>query len=351
MFAGAAFVRFEAGDSVAVARTPDGQTAPPAHTAGCEFVEIFATPGWRIPSVCYSRQYQSHPVKQLTGRERKGPEALWLSVVVVSVPFLTLPTFLALAFKRLATLSPAMAHVQIHRDDIELDEPTLVEGLPGVGLVGKIAADHLVDAYDMVHYGTAHCEGLPEIAVYSEGDPTVRGPVRLYADAERDLLVLRSDAPVSAQAADAFTGCLVEWFRSHDVMPIFLSGMPAEKDGVPSVYGIATGDGGTLIETADIDTPNESGAVTGPTGALVHECQRVGLTGVGLVVEADPQFPDPEAARAVLNTAIGPLGSLDIDTEALVEQAEEIGQAKERLAKQMQESDEESTSARPLGFQ
>src|SRR6056297_1448616 len=104
-----------------------------------------------------------------------------------------------------------MAHVEIHRDDIELDAPTLVEGLPGVGLVGKLAADHLVDAYDMDHYGTARCDGLPEIAVYSEGDPNVRGPVRIYADAERDLLVLKSDAPVSPEAAEAFSSCIVEW--------------------------------------------------------------------------------------------------------------------------------------------
>jgi uncharacterized protein len=244
-----------------------------------------------------------------------------------------------------------MAHVEIHREDIELDEPTLVEGLPGVGLVGKIAADHLVDVYDMVHYGTAHCEGLPEIAVYNEGDPTVRGPVRLYADAERDLLVLRSDAPVSPEAAESFATCLVGWFDDHGVTPVFLSGMPAEKDGVPAVYGIATGEGAALLDEADIPAPTESGAITGPTGALVHQSQRVGLTGVGLVVEADPKFPDPEAARALLNTAIGPLGSFEVDTEALVEQAEEIGQAKERLAQQMQEASDESTSARPLGFQ
>ncbi|WP_254273856.1 proteasome assembly chaperone family protein [Haloarcula marina] len=243
-----------------------------------------------------------------------------------------------------------MAHIQIHRDDIELDDPTLVEGLPGIGLVGKIAADHLVDVFDMVHYGTAHCEGLPEIAVYEAGDPTVRGPVRLYADAERDLLVLQSDAPVSPSSAEEFASCIVGWFDSHGVTPIFLSGMPAEKEGVPSVYGIATGDGAALLEDADVDAPTESGAVTGPTGALVHEAQRVGLTGVGLIVQADPRFPDPEAARALLNTAVGPLGSFEVDTDALVEQADEIGQAKERLAQQMQEGDDESTSARPLGM-
>jgi len=71
-----------------------------------------------------------------------------------------------------------MAHVEIHRDDIELDAPTLVEGLPGVGLVGKLAADHLVDAFEMVHYGTARCDGLPEIAVYTEGPSTPRATRR-----------------------------------------------------------------------------------------------------------------------------------------------------------------------------
>jgi len=244
-----------------------------------------------------------------------------------------------------------MAHVEVHRDDIELDAPTLVEGLPGVGLVGKLAADHLVDAFDMVHYGTARCEGLPEIAVYSDGEPDVRGPVRIYADAERDLLVLQSDAPVSPEAAQSFAGCLVEWFDANDVTPLFLSGMPSERDGAPSLYGIATGEGAGLLAEADVPTPTESGAITGPTGALVHEAQRVGLTGVGLVVEADPQFPDPEAAGALLEAGIEPLAGVEVDTETLGEQAEEIRQAKAQLAQQMQQGGAESTSARPLGFQ
>ena len=244
-----------------------------------------------------------------------------------------------------------MAHVEIHRKDIDLDAPTLVEGLPGVGLVGKLAADHLVDAFDMVHYGTARCEGLPEIAVYSEGEPDVRGPVRLYADTERDLLVLQSDAPVSPEAAESFAGCIVEWFEANDVTPLFLSGMPSERNEAPSLYGIATGDGAALLVEADVPSPTESGAITGPTGALVHEAQRVGLTSVGLVVEADPQFPDPEAAGALLEMGIGPLADIEVDTAELAEQAEEIRQTKAQLAQQMQQGGEASTSARPLGFQ
>jgi uncharacterized protein len=244
-----------------------------------------------------------------------------------------------------------MAHVEVHREDITLDEPTLVEGLPGVGLVGKIAADHLVEVYDMDHYASAHCDGLPEIGVYAEGDPQIRSPVRFYAHEATDLLVLQSDAPISPSGAMQFSSCVVGWFESVNATPVFLSGMATElEEGEePSVYGVSTGDGAALLESAGIDVPTEAGAITGPTGALIHEANTVGMTSVGLVVEADRQFPDPMAARRLLSEGIGPLIDVDIETDVLVEQAEQIRHAKARLAEQLQDS-EESTSARPLGM-
>ena len=93
-----------------------------------------------------------------------------------------------------------MAHVQVHADDIALDSPVLVEGLPGAGLVGKIAADHLIEEFGMHYYGAIHCDGLPEVAVYRGESSDVLPPVRLYADQERDLLVLQSDVPVTQSA-------------------------------------------------------------------------------------------------------------------------------------------------------
>jgi uncharacterized protein len=243
-----------------------------------------------------------------------------------------------------------MAHIEVHRDDLTLASPMLVEGLPGVGLVGKIAADHLVDTLEMTEYASVHCDGLPEIAVYQEGDQQLRPPVRLYADEQRDLLVLQSDAPVSPNAADDFATCLTGWLADNDVTPIYLSGMAAEREETPSMYGVGTGSGETLLSEADIGPPTTDGAITGPTGALLHVAQRQGLDSVGLVVEADKQFPDPAAARVVLREGVNPLAGTDVDTQTLVEHAEEISEAKADLAAQMQQADDESTSARPLGM-
>jgi uncharacterized protein len=243
-----------------------------------------------------------------------------------------------------------MAHVQVHREDIELESPTLVEGLPGVGLVGKLAADHLVDRYGMTHYASCHCEGLPEVAIYDEGESGVKPPVRLYADADRDLLVLQSDVPVSPSSATEFAGCLTGWLADHDVTPIYLSGIPAEKDGVPDLFGVETGDVNETLGELGIDRPSQRGMVRGPTGALLARASQTGLGAFGLVVEANPQFPDPEAARVVLVHGIEPIADIEVDTDELVEQAEEISQAREELAQQMNEADDASSEAQPLGM-
>jgi len=245
-----------------------------------------------------------------------------------------------------------MAHVQVHADDVTLDSPVLVEGLPGAGLVGKIAADHLVEEFGMSYYGAIHCDGLPEVAVYRGESSDVLPPVRLYADQERDLLVLQSDVPVSPSGAPEFADCVTGWFTDNDVLPLYLSGLGEEKNGVPELYGIATGDAAGRLDDAGVVPPREGGLVTGPTGALLSQAGETGLDSVGLVVQTNPKFPDPEAARVILKGGVGPIAGLDVDTDALVEQADEIQEARERLAKQLQNADDESTQAQPIrGFQ
>ncbi|AUV81891.1 3-isopropylmalate dehydratase [Salinigranum rubrum] len=243
-----------------------------------------------------------------------------------------------------------MAHVDVLAS-VELDAPAMVEGLPGVGLVGKIAADHLVEELGMVHYANVHCETLPKVAVYQQGDATLHPPVRLYADPGTNLLVLQSDVPISPAAAQEFADCIGDWFDDDRVFPIYLSGIGREKsETVPAMYGVGVGDGIERLDAVGIETPSETGLVSGPTGALLNDAVEHGRDAVGLVVESDPRFPDPAAAQVLIRDGIEPLADVDVETDSLVERAEEIRAAKERLAKRMQDAGEESSQARPLGM-
>ena len=246
-----------------------------------------------------------------------------------------------------------MASVQIHNDDIQLESPVFVEGLPGAGLVGKIAADHLIETFDMDYYAAFHCEGLPQAAVYEAEKSVVRPPVRLYADSDRDIVVLQSDVPVSPTQASEFAGCVTGWIQSSDALPLYLSGLADEKEGVPELYGVATGDAEPVLDDAGIVPPRGGGMVTGPTGALLHRAAEEAIDAVGLIVQTNPQFPDPEAARVILEHGIEPIAGIDVETDELVDRADEIQQAREQLAKRVQEAgNEESTAAHPIrGFQ
>ncbi len=241
-----------------------------------------------------------------------------------------------------------MARISVVDDTIEIDRPTLVEGFPGVGLVGKIAADHLVEAHEMRHYANVHCEDLPPVAVYRESEPGLTTPVRLYAAPDSGLAVLQSDVPVNPSAVDDLADCLVGWFDEVDAVPVYLSGIGREKDETPpALYGVATGDGGERLADASVEDPPESGLVSGPTGALLADALERGRDAVGLVVESDPNFPDPEAARTLILDGIDPIAGTETPADGLVDQATEIREAKRQFAERMQQS-EESTQAEPL---
>lgn len=243
-----------------------------------------------------------------------------------------------------------MAQITVHETELSLSNPTLVEGLPGVGLVGKITADHLIETFEMTHYATCHCKGLPEVAIYHENDPEITGAVRLYADPEHDLLVLQSDVPVSPNAAEEFAGCLTGWIREQDALAIYLSGRSTDPDDDRATYGVATGDAGDILAAHDIAPPDERGAISGPTGALLYEANRQDIDALGVVVEAASRFPDPAAATTLIETAIEPITGLTIETDSLLEQAEEIRATRQQLARQMQQAREESSKADPVGM-
>ncbi|MDZ7688475.1 MAG: PAC2 family protein [Halobacteriales archaeon] len=231
--------------------------------------------------------------------------------------------------------------------EVDLDSPFLVEGLPGVGLVGQIIVDHLDDELGMSYHASVDCDSLPQVAIFDEGVHGVQPPVRLHADEKNNLVVLRSDVPVSPRA-EGFADCLMGWMVENDVTPIFVSGLPQQPEDVPSLFGVSTGDGEGLLE--GIEPPENGGVVSGPTGALLKEADDREMDSVCLIVESDPQFPDPAAARVVIRDGIEPITGVKVETSELVEKSEEIMEKKEQLAKKLQADEEESTTATTTGM-
>jgi len=241
-----------------------------------------------------------------------------------------------------------MAYIQVVDDGVRLNDPLLIEGLPGSGLVGKIVADHMIEAMGLTHYANVHCEGIQQVAVYDEGTPELASPVRLYVDDVGETLVLHSDIPIAPDAAEEFARCFSPWLEDN-ALPIFLAGLPRKnRSEPPELFGIGCGAGLDTVEYAGLARPPERGIVSGPSGALLGHAVEYGLDAVGLVVETDPRFPDPTGAKVLLEGGIEPIIGQDVSVELLEEEAEKIQEAKQRLAKEMQEGGEKSTEAVPV---
>lgn len=238
-----------------------------------------------------------------------------------------------------------MSHVANLRE-IDLEDPYLIEGLPGAGLVGTIAVDHLVRELEMDLVATCECEGIPDVAVFNEDRRDVEAAVRVLAAKDHDLLVLSSHVPVSPSKADCFAGCLTEWITDVGATPILVSGLAdEEREGdPPSLYGVACGGAGDLFAEVDVPPPERSGQVSGPTGALLDEARRRGLPALGVIAEADARFPDPVAARAIVERIIAPLTGIDIPSDELDSQAQDIREAKQQLAEQIGEAENDESS-------
>ncbi|MDS0474427.1 PAC2 family protein [Natrinema sp. 1APR25-10V2] len=226
-----------------------------------------------------------------------------------------------------------------HRSmDLDAETPTLIEGLPGHGLVASIAVDQITDQLGLEQYGAIRSDTLPPVASFADG--LVQDAVRVYGGTDPDIMTLQSDVPIPEAAFDELSQCVLEELAEDFGRAIFLAGAPAQsEDQQGEVVGVATTESmRDELEAADIEIADDSGVVGGVTGAFVTACYQADVPAALLLVRADPRLPDPAAARSVIENALEPLVEFDIDTDELREQAEEIQRKKQQVAQQLQQA-------------
>nr|WP_250137687.1 PAC2 family protein [Halorientalis salina] len=240
--------------------------------------------------------------------------------------------------------------------DLEAETPTLIEGLPGHGLVASIAVEQIRKQLQLSHHGRLRSEGLPSVASFRDGH--IQDTFRVYSGTDPDLLTLQSDVPIPPTAARPLSQVVLDDLAAEFERAIFLAGMPAQSESqIGEVVGVATdNEMAKRLTDANIELASGQGAIGGITGTLINECYHSGVSAAGLVVRANPYIPDPSAAKAVIENALEPLVDFDIDTSELDEQAEEIRDQLQQVAQQyrrvaQEESDTEQGPTGPSMFQ
>ncbi|MBC2698416.1 MAG: proteasome assembly chaperone family protein [ANME-2 cluster archaeon] len=227
-------------------------------------------------------------------------------------------------------------NVKIITKPLSLKNPIIVEGFPGIGLVGNIAGQHLIDELNMEYVGSMESKYFPPIAVLFNG--IINMPVRIYQSKEHNILTVISDIPIHPTISYEVSKVLVDWAQSINVKEIVSIAGIATMSSEEKVFGAATNDD-MLDKIRDYVEIFQVGTISGISGSVMTECVMRDIHAISLLGETNSPNPDPRAAASVISI-LKIIYGLPIDTENLMDQAEQIEVELQKLAEQVKTSEE-----------
>jgi uncharacterized protein (TIGR00162 family) len=234
--------------------------------------------------------------------------------------------------------------------DPTLESPVLVEGLPGVGHVGKLAAEHLLEEQDGQLVRRVYSEHFPpQVTVDDESVASLACAEFHAVETDgRDLLVLTgnhqaNDAVGHYRLTDAFLD-VAEAFGVERVYA--LGGVPTgELIDEYAVVGAATS--ASLIEElrelgVEFRPDEPAGGIVGSSGLLLGLGERRGLEAACLMGETSGYLVDPKSAQAVLEVLQTAL-VFEVDFAQLEERADEM----EEVVSKLEEMESQQSATLP----
>lgn len=215
--------------------------------------------------------------------------------------------------------------------EVELTNPVMIEGLPGVGHVGKLVADHLTEELDAEKIMEIYSPHFPPQVIVEKDSIVrlVRNEVHAYKSDDTDLLIIVGDHQSVTQEGH------------YEICNIFLN--LAEKYRVQRIYTLGGYGIGRLVETDtvigavnNVELVDEltgygvefregepAGGIIGVSGLLLGLASLRHIDAVCLMGLTSGYMVDPRSAQAVLRILCKALG-LDVNMDALEERAKEI---------------------------
>lgn len=198
----------------------------------------------------------------------------------------------------------------------------LITGLPDVGLVGLLAASHIITSLRLEDVGSVESENLPPMIVLHGGVP--KSPIRIFA--RNPIVVLISETAIPGSLLRPLTSSLVGLIKTKKIQLVLsLGGMAvANRQNIanPKVFAALSEKSleSRLNGAAEV---MEEGYIVGAYGLLLRRCAAESIPAITLLTQSYYNYPDPEAAASALN-AVNKILDLKVDVEELMKKGEEI---------------------------
>jgi hypothetical protein len=215
---------------------------------------------------------------------------------------------------------------------VKLEDPILIEGLPGVGHVGKLVAEHIVEELNAEKIIEIYSPHFPPQVLINDDfiAELVKNEVYAYkSDNKIDILIVVGDhQSVTNEGHYEISGIILDIAQEYDVKRIYTLG------------GYGTGqlvENGTVLGAVNnIDMIEEmkkygiefrdnepAGGIVGVSGLVLGMSRFRDIDAACLMGITSGYLVDPKSAQAVLDVLCEIL-DLKIDTQALEDRAKEM---------------------------
>jgi len=227
--------------------------------------------------------------------------------------------------------------------EVDLTDPVLVEGLPGVGHVGKLAAEHILEELESDVVERVYSTHFPPQVNVEEGRTELASATfhAVTPADSQDMLVLTGNHQAQDNVGHyGLTDTFLDVAADNGVTEVFaLGGVPTgELIEEYSVVGAATTDALVdELEAAGVEfrEAEPAGGIVGVSGLLLGLGERRGFDATCLMGETSGYLVDPKSARAVLEVLQSVIG-FEVGFAELEERANEM----EEVVRKIQEMEQ-----------
>lgn len=235
----------------------------------------------------------------------------------------------------------------IQFEKVKLKNPILIEGLPGIGNVGRVAAGYLISELKMKHFADLYSPHfLPLVVLHPDGIASMLKNEFFYCKGKNHDIVILSGDTQSINAEGHYDICekIINFAEGLGVESIITLGGFAEGKEVkePRVIGAVNNPG--LVKRyskfgIDFGKNHPVGTIVGASGILLGMAGLHGIDSLCIMGQTMgfPMITDLRAAEKVIRMLTGIL-TIKVDLaklDAIVKQMEEKIRRAETMHKQM----------------
>lgn len=253
-----------------------------------------------------------------------------------------------------------MAPVQIHEfEPVEAEGAHVIAAFPCVGLVSTIAANYLIEELDLKEVGVVDGPAFPTICVVEGGEP--KNPVRIYAGTydteakkDRKLIVFLSEFQPNPDLVRPVAEAIIRWSRDKKAaLVVSPEGLLMEGEGnegeTVNVYAVgSTPNARELLQNA-VAPVFQDGIVAGVTGILLNMGRRDNFDVIGILAEAQKEYPDARSAATVIEL-LADMVDADVDVSRLRDEAEDFEEHISDVAQKTKAKEKSANKAQEFMF-